>query len=346
MITGEKLHLLKKYLSSSITKKISKTECTELINISKKIVIPYLVHTKSSFLNLSRIHGLDINDLAIDVIAEVFRQDSEGILVNLVNFVSKLWIDINTISEENLFRAYQSYLRTIADAQIARLYAELDPNGFKIQRNIKELLPTETLDLRKNILGTIIYVKGSEEFDRLPYLSLEDFEKDFLMNAKGKSTTRQLLTILHSQLVCDSNSRKEITIIDTVKLFKKHYKVDQVLDYKEEEFEQLFTDSLTDKFEVEQIYINTLESIRCKIFIDYFSKGKLTLEQATALDRALNDMVFDLINMGKNHISYFDYLKKYIEIEHDEYDFKFKSKLEYLIKQVKDGFRNYLYSKE
>ncbi len=346
MISPEKLYILKKHVSSALNKKLPMTECAELINISKKVVIPYLTTTKSSFLKLSRIHGLDINDLAIDVIAEVFRQDAEGNMLNLVNFASKLWTDISTITDENFFRAYQSYLRTIADVHIARSYAELDPNGFKIQRNIKETLPTDTLELRKNILGIMIFVKGSEEYDSLPYLCYEEFEKDFLVQASGKITTREILDVIQILLVCDYNARKEISLSDAVRLFKKHFKVDQLLDHEEEPFEQLFNDSFVDKYEIDQICGKVLDTMRGKIFIDYFSKGKLTLEQTKALDNAVKDIVFDLVNLGRNHISFYEYLTKYIMIEREDYELKFKSKLEYLIKQARESFRNYLYTRE
>lgn len=346
MISGEKLYVLKKHLSNALSKKLSKTECAELVSISQNIVIQYLKHTKSAFLNLSRIHGLDINDLAIDAIAEVFRQDDEGNLLNIASFASKLWTEMNAMTDDNLFRAYQSYLRTIADVHIARLYAELDPNGFKIQRNIKETLPTENLELRKNILGVMIFIKGSDEFDSLPYLCYDEFEKDFLREAAGKTTTREMLSVIHSLLVDITNSRKEVSLIDAVKLFKKHFRVDQQLDHEEEAFEQIFTDSFIDKYEIEQISTKVLETIRGKILIDYFSKGKLTLVQTKALDSAVTDIVFDLVNLGKNHLSYYDYLTKYITIQHNEYELKFKSKMEYLVKQVKQNFRNYFYTKE
>ncbi len=346
MLSTDKLYRLKKYLNNAINKKLSRIDCAELISISKNILIPYLRNTKSSFLKLSEIHGLDINDLAIEILGEVFRQNNDGKLVNIFNFISKLFSDINSINDENLFWAYQSFLRKMADIHIARSYAELDPNGFKIQRNIKETLPTQVLELRKSILVTMIYVKNSEEHDFLPYLSIEEFEKDFLINIAGKVTTAELLESVHSLLQNCKNSRKGISLIDAVGLFKKHYKIDQEIIHEEESLEMIFTDSFIDKFEIDQLCSKVMDKIKGKIFIDYFSKAKLTKEQATALYSAVNDIVFDLLNMGKNHISYYDYLTKYIKIEHEEYELKFKSKLEYIIKQVKESFRNYFYTKE
>lgn len=50
--------------------------------------------------------------------------------------------------------------------------------------------------------------------------------------------------------------------------------------------------------------------------------------------------------MGHNHTSYYEYLSKYLTVNQNEYDLKFKSKLEYLIKLVRQDIKNYLYTKE
>lgn len=346
MLSSDKLYRLKKHLISSINKKISRSDCSDLINISKSIVIPYLLNAKSSFIKLNRIHGLDVIDISIEVLGEVLRQDEEGTPVNIKNFVSKLNTDINLINEENLFWAYQSFLRKMTNVHIAHSFAELDPNGFKIQRNIKETLPTETLEIRKNILGEMIFVKGSEEFDRLPYLSIEEVEKDFLIAASGKTTTKSLLEVVHSLLIDNINSRKEININDAVRIFKRHFGIDQIMIHEEDSFEMLLSNSFIDKLEIDLMCAKVIEKIRGKIFIDYFSKGKLNIEQARVLDCTVNDIIHDLVNMGKNHISFYDYLNKYMKIEHAEYELKFKSKLEYFVKQIKQDFRNYFYTKE
>ncbi len=346
MLPKEKLLKLKNHLSNALNKKISHTDCAELIFISKSIIIPYLSNSKASFLRLSEIHGLDINDLAIDVIADVFRQDTDGNFVNIKNFTSKLYYSLEETNEENLFRAYQSYLRVIADSQVGRLYAELDPNGFKIMRNIKESLPFENLALRKTILGTMIFISGSEDYDKLPYLTFENFERDFILIATGNLSTKDLLRIILAILVEQENFRKEINLIDAVNLFKKYYKVDQSLLREDGLFENIVVNSFVDQLEIDHIYSSVLQKIREKIFIDYFSKGKLTLEQTKAVDGAITDIAYDLLNMGKNHTSFYDYLYKHLSIDREEYEIKFKSKLEYLVKRIRIEFGNYFYTKE
>jgi hypothetical protein len=213
-------------------------------------------------------------------------------------------------------------------------------------RNIKESLPFENLALRKTILGTMIFISGSEDYDKLPYLTFENFERDFILIATGNLSTKDLLRIILAILVEQENFRKEINLIDAVNLFKKYYKVDQSLLREDGLFENIVVNSFVDQLEIDHIYSSVLQKIREKIFIDYFSKGKLTLEQTKAVDGAITDIAYDLLNMGKNHTSFYDYLYKHLSIDREEYEIKFKSKLEYLVKRIRIEFGNYFYTKE
>lgn len=336
---------LKNYFEKLHSKSITRSECAELINLSKKIIIPYLLNTKSHFLKLSNQHGLDVNDLAVDVVAEVFRQDCNGNFITLNNFISKLYNGLENTTDGEILIAYQSFLRKNANIQIARIYAELDPGGFKIQRNIKDALPTKNLGLRKNIIGNMIYVLNSEKYDYLPYLHFEEIEKEFLSRISENLSTKELLEIIYSILSEQEYFRKEINLTDAVILFKKYYKIEQTL-FQENELDLVPAESFFDKYELDNIFDEIIKKIKSKIFIDYFSKGKLTLEQSKSVACAVNDIAYDLIFIGHNHTSYYDYLSKYLTVDQNEYDLKFESKLEYLIKLVRQDIKNYLYTKE
>ncbi|MEG8948010.1 hypothetical protein [Rosettibacter firmus] len=297
------------------------------------------------FLKLSSMHGLDVNDLAVDILGEIFRQDNNGNFINLIKFRSKLYDELETINENNLFFAYQSFLRTVSDTHIARLYAELDPNGFKIQRNIKESLPNENLGIRKNILGTMIYVLNYETNDHLPYIYLEDFEKEFLTRVIEKLSTRELLNIIYLILLDVKEYRKEITLTDTVYLFKKYYGIESVIQ-NGDEFDIVPSKSTIEEYELQNIYDEVIKKIKLKIFTDYYSKGKLSIEQSKSLIDTINDITYDLLFTGQNNTSYYNYLYKHLHINKEEYNNKFKSKLEYLVKLVHCEIKNYFFAKD
>lgn len=336
----------KEYLAKIINSKISHLECAEFINFSKNLIIPYLLHTKMSFLKLSSNNGLDVNDIAIDILGEVFKRDSKGCFINLSNFVSKLYEDLDTINDDNIFIAYQSFLRKISDTQIAKLYAQLDPTGFKIQRNIKESLPTKNLGLRKNIMGMMIYVLNDNNSDLLPYISIEKFEREFFAKVSRNYSTKELLNIIYTILIEETKFRKEISLTDTVYLFKKYYNSLETSVETDEEILNLPSESLFEKCELDCLYVEVINKIKSKIFIDYYSKGKLSIEQSKSLFNTINDIAYDLVYTGQNNTSYYNYLSKYINTNQEEYAFKFKSKLEYLVKILKEDLKNYFYAKE
>jgi len=344
LISEDKLENLRDYLIKVNQKRLSKIDISKLIAISKSIIIPYLLNTKRHFLNLFSIHGLDVNDIALDILGDVFYQNNDCELIKIKSFINSLITNILDIKTETLFFAYQSFLRKMTDAYIARSYAELDPMGFKIKRNIIDTLPTRNLLLRKTILGNLIYVKNNGTYQNLPYPDLEELENIFLSKTRKRLTTRQLLNILHTVLM-EMNFRKEILLNDTVTLFKKYYEI--ILEnISPSDSYEISNASFLECYEIEELCTNVLKYIKSKIFIEYYAKRKLTIEQANGLNSAIYDIVSDIIKIDKNNLSFYEYLNKYINLSKEEYELKYKSKLEYLIKLVRIKFRDYLLSKE
>jgi hypothetical protein len=289
---------------------------------------------------------MDVSDLAIDILAEIFRQDSQGSLINIRNFLSKVDQSLDLIEDQNMFFAFYSFLKKISDIRVSELYSELDPIGFRILRNIKGALPTESLFLKKSATGLLITFKENGHDEFLPYLNFQEFEIKFLSESPKINSAKSMLDVVESLLRDQNLYRKEIFINDLVAIVKKHFNADKYFLDNENGFDELFSDSFLENYEVEDLFNKIIEKVRIKIYVDYFSKKKLTLAQTKALDGAVKDIVYDLVFYGKTNSSFHEYLTKYIDVEKNEYEMKFKSKLEYIIKLVKEDFKNYLYSRE
>lgn len=341
MLPKEKLEHLKSYLIGISGKKILKHELSSFIAMTKAIIIPYLINTKSYFLSLSNQHGLDVNDIAIEIMGDLFVQNEDGCPVNINSFINSLNENIIEISADKLFLAYQSFLKKISDVYISRAYAELDPTGFRIMRNIKDTLPTNFFALRKSIRGTEIYATNSVEYDKLPYVSFEALQYIFLSRVEKKLTTRNLLELLYNILM-ELECRKEILLNDAVLLFKEYYEMG--LEAVKLEDDLIDNNRVLNDYEMKQLTGLVLNEIKGKILIDYYAKSKLTEKQALGLYEAIKDILHDFINHGKNNLSYYDYLKKYIDIDKSEYCLKYKSKIEYMIKLIKEKYRCYLFT--
>jgi hypothetical protein len=320
----------------------------ELVKISNSIVSAHLKYSKPNIIFLCQSHGISLSDLAVDSIAEIFGKDNAGELHNLKNFFSTLSLPIKVIDEKELFLAYKGLLIRIAEAQIARLYAEIDPTGYKIQRNIKETLPSTGLfTLIKNINGVSLICNVDDNRLELPYLNLEEFTSEFLAFAKNKKTSRELIEIMFRLVSKQDDYRKEIKLIDAVYIFKKYFSLGNENNGNEEFIiENLKARSTVEDFEMDQICDKVLIKIKEKILIDYFARWKLTREQSEALYLAMNDIIYDWNKMGENHIPFYEYFNKYGKLSHEEYSRVIKDKIEYLVKIARKKFELYLYSNE
>ncbi len=129
-------HLLCKVINLTLTE----NELCQLVQKTRNIVEAHLLHIRSSITRLCLTHGLTITDLAYDCIAEAFVKDENNQFICLHNFVESLREEINTLPDNEVFLAYKSFIIKIANTQLARLYAQIDPAGAKIHRNLRDCL--------------------------------------------------------------------------------------------------------------------------------------------------------------------------------------------------------------
>jgi hypothetical protein len=220
---GNNKEYLKQLLLSAYDSILSESQAAEIVKLSRIIISKYLWNNKYFYITSLQHRGLDAADIAIDVIAEAFNRGTDNQFSQLINFANSLKTPISEIHPGKLFSAYYSFLTRITDAHISRTYAQLDPNGYKIQRNIKETIVTmPQFYVRKSGLG-IFYCLRVFPTDGLACINYDIIEKEFLSSTISKNLTRQLLEVLAEILAGQENYKKEIMLTDVVKLFKFHF---------------------------------------------------------------------------------------------------------------------------
>ncbi|MFA7287994.1 MAG: hypothetical protein WC055_03850 [Melioribacteraceae bacterium] len=340
--------ILKNILTDLSFKNYSNADITKLVHISRAILVSYIRNSFSSAVSLCHKQGISINDIAIDCIAEVFQQTENNHIPKLESYFSSLRSPISEMPDKEIFLTWKALLIKIAKTQIAHTYAQYDPSGFKIQRNIKEVIAhIEFFNLYKNVNGIFLIIPTYELFNSLPPINAEDIESDFLFAVKEERNTKNLLKILHDLLIEQSRFRKEIKLTEAVKLFKKvfNYTSDD-LHYDEEYSEFSLANSFAEEIELEQICSKVLENVKEKILVNYLFKGKLTTTQSEAIYLTIDNLVLDWRNSGNNNSSLYEHFKKFMEISESEYELLIKAKIEYLVKITKREFSLYLFSNE
>lgn len=339
---------IKNILLGIFEMKVTHAEIAELVKISRIVITSFLINSRSSTVRLCQLHGLTLTDLSYDCIAEIFEKDESGNFRILQNLFTSFHVPLKELPEIEVFFAYKKLLIKIAEVQIANMYSEYDHNGFMIQRNIKGTVQKTGLFLiEKDIYGFKMKLIQDDSLEKRPYLQIDKIEHEFLSQTHSKNTTPELLKILKNIIDNLTEFRKEIKLLDAVLLLKKVYRIDSELnDSNGFEVENLRSNSSLEKYEIDQIAVKVINNVKEKIFIKYFARNKLTREQAEALYLAINDIILDWVEVGKNHSTFFEYLKKHIKINDGEYHQIIRDKMEYLIKEARKEFTAFLLSIE
>lgn len=362
MIPNDTLDSLKNIIIKILKEELSYSDLNKIISISRSIITPYLLHTEKYFISLASKNGYDVKDITDEIISEFFSQGNGLIFKNFNKFAESLDTSIYTIENKNLFLAYSAFLRKVSNIYISRAYAMFDPIGYKIKRNIKDILPTETLALKKSVLGNIIYIIKDNNNHEFYNFVFEDFERAFHCKISGKMSTRELLNILYDTLINFEPYVQEISLNNVVILFKNYYGNSESSfgnnrDGKNKSGGSFVQDSLGDipdmnninennKIELENILNETLNDIKLKIISDYFYKSKLSSTQSIAIYNAISDYLYDLIFYGEKSKNYFDYLNSHLNISKEDYGLKYKAKFEYFAKLSIEKIRNYFLNEE
>jgi len=340
--------ILKNILTDLSLKNYSNADIAKLVHISRAILVSHIRNTLSSAISLSQKQGVSINDIAIDCIAEVFQQSDDNRFPKLEKYFHSLRNPVSEMPEMEIFLAWKALLLKIADSQLAHMYAQFDPTGFKIIRNIKEAISKcDFFDLHKNVNGNVLLTPSYDLFNSLPPIQAEDIINDFLYAVKEKRNTKDLLKILHDILIEQTIYRKEIKLSEVVKLFKSVFNYPLDNNHYDEEFsENILAHSFLDEFELEQICSKVLANIKEKILLNYFVKGKLTASQSEAVYLTIYNLVFDWRKTGSSNNSLYNYFNENMKINEREYNLIIKDKIEYLVKLMKKEFLLYLIPEE
>ncbi|MBI4547318.1 MAG: hypothetical protein HY707_05010 [Ignavibacteriae bacterium] len=330
------IEYLRTYLQSLLKGSISETDLSRFIQLSRSIVQSYLGYIRASITNLCLQQGLTLTDLAYDCIAEAFARDEERRFPLLENFRNSLNTDLETIPENELFLAYKSFLKRIADAQLARLYAQSDPNGAKIHRNIRDSLKQSIhFCLNKDFRGYVVSPKGVDPLDHLETFSIEELEREFLSCAKPHHSTPEMLGILHTILGAQTSYRRSLPLTDVVQLFKKVYQFDYAqLKHVDHEFS---IDGLSE-FEIDRMRSQVELALKEKILLTYLARGKVDRKQAEAMFCAMQDMLVDWCEMKDAETSLLHYIRQHVDITEDVYETQYRAKMEYLLKIAREEF--------
>ena len=327
---------LRSQIESAAEGSISRSDLVRLVQLARTLCQAHFEYMRGSVARLMIQLGLTTTDLAYDCIAEVFTRDEQSKFPLIENLVGSLRDNLENLPDREVFLAFKAFLLRVADAQLARLYAQADPVGSKIHRNIRDCLKTSpTLELGRDFRGYVVRPRQNDSLDHLEQFPCEELEREFLSNTQQGQRVPQLLQILNEALACQSKYRRSVSLTEVVQLFRKIYVEDAADNAESQELAML--EGLT-QFEVDHMRAQVENVLKEKILLSYVAKGKADGMQAEGMFFAMHDLLADWCSGEDQTPGLFEYLQRHISVNKQTYEDTFRVRMEYLLRIARSEF--------
>lgn len=338
------------------------SELIQLINLTQKISLGYLKYQEVTGKRISgeRLETeVELDDLAIDCIAELFSRDNDNQFVQLKRYFEPKFEEDPDISDADVLILVRRLVVRKTKQELSRIFRERDPEGAKIVRNIKVAIrSSEKLHVFKDMGKEFVFYTNGHKIDQ-ENVDIDDAElaqylrrtnppipEDVLQsrfidvyqpNDSVSSAIGKLLETVYKQ-----QDYQNYLSMDIVVKFLRKVKFEAYKEkVKSDEHVPTPADHLESK-EIEDYIGVVMELMWEKIDKQYLRTGKLPSYKAEVYNKALRDVLYDLIEK-KDNSSYFRNLKYYLpNLTQQEYRKQERSVFEYLAKVAKREFRGYL----
>lgn len=312
----------------------------DLVHITSAISESYLKHYYPSFLRICTQNGLSEQDLAEDAILEIFARDQNGEYLYLQNFVESLNSSFDKTSPIDIYHAYKSFVQTVAIRQLVKTYAKVDPSGAKIYRNIRDhIRKCDFIKLKKDFRGFVIYpAHHSCSGNRKPF-PRDGLEKRLALEAPGANNIPDLLSGLIRILNNQNQYRCSIPLFQVVNLFKRHYAHISNHTFKRENGIDL---SALNKVDHNIIKSEVSRTLKQKILTTYVFPQKLDMDEAGKLFQTVIDIIDDWFDNHSERSTYYEHLKSNMPINKSQYNRRWRTKIEYLVRIAREQIGTYL----
>ena len=337
------------------------TELVSFVNLAQKISSSYLKYQEviGKRITGERLEtSIELEDMSIDCIAELFSTDGNGKFPQLQKYFGPHFEENPKISEEDVLVLLRRLVVRKTKQELSRIFRERDPEGAKIVRNIKVAVRNSLkLNTFHEMGKEFIFYSNGFDIDTLDQDSNE--ELDIYLRRKNLQIPADLLetTFLETYDPNDSVSasiQRLLVEIHDFSEYQNFLSLDiivrllrgiKIKTFRERMAEEDCVPTPLDQLEAKEIesYINVvMENIWSKIDSLYIKAGKIEKNKAEIYQKALRDVLYDLIQK-KDSSSYFRNLQFYLpELTQRDYRQNERSVFEYLAKVAKRDFRKHL----
>jgi len=332
----------------------------QFIELTKKISLGYLRYQEVIGKRISgeRLETKDeLEDLALDCIAELFSGDGNGNFPQLIKYYTP-FLELENIDDAEILALTRRLVVRKTKQELSRIFRERDPEGAKIVRNIKVAIrSSEKLEIFRDLGKEFVFYKNGFNINNDTLTDISSLSS--YLRRKSSPIPEDVLHTRFIDIISPKDSissalKKLLNTIYELKDYQNFLPMDVIVKLiRKVKFEGL-REKLTaddnvptplDHLETKEIegYVKVvMQSIQQKIDKLYLKSGKITPSKAKIYNFALHDVLYDLLHK-KDSSSYYRNLKYYLpQLTQIQYRKEERTIFEYLAKVAKKNFRSHL----
>jgi len=307
-------------LTSISENKYSRAEVNHLIELSQSYAYSYL---KYRYKNLGKIllaEDVTIQELSIDAIAPLFGRDETGSFIKIAKAFSEWEPKIET--EESALFFLNRLVAKSTEKYVSELLRQSDPFFSKILDSINYLIAKLNY-CKKQILGTTYIV---EDLNLIKIGALPDSK--FINELPSGLFKDNINPVSKVFDYIKANTDKTPAIpLNALVLKIKQVRASEIR----------FSESAEDNnhTEIESIVKSAIKITVNKMNESYLQKNKINTDEASAMESAIESIVYDMRDGGINPGLHKYLMEKIPDLTFEKYEEKYQNIFEYLFKLLK-----------
>lgn len=335
----------------------SQAELIQFITLMQKISLSFLKYQEITGKRISIVDSdshSELQDLALDCIADLFMTDGCGKLPHLERYYGSKLLVPEIDDTEMLILTRRLVVRKTKQ-ELSRIFRERDPEGAKIVRNIKVAIRNSDIMASFREFGKdYVYLSANKNGNSHEGNAWNDELRKNFPAIPEDFLESEFLEVHHNADPITVSVRKLLTLIDEYKQYQNFLPIEVISRIIRNIRTERFRDSIIahqtlfspmEELQLKEIdeHVNqVMEFVSEKINSQYITTGKISSEKAAIYQHALKDVLYDLLQR-RNGSSYFRHLKSYIpHLTQKQYREQERSVFEYLAKIAKREFRKKL----
>lgn len=306
-------------LNSICDKSVTRIEVNYLIELTQKFAYTYL---KYRYKNLSKVllaEDVTLQELSTDAIAPLFERDEAETFIKIKSSFQKWQPPIDT--EDSALFFLNRIVAKSTEKYVSELLRQSDPFFSKILDSINYIIEKQNYK-KKQILGTTYIVK-IEYIKKLGLLPDSKFIEE--LPAEMFFDLNKTLPLIFEYL--EKSDRTAAIPLNAL--------VMKIKSVKAGKFKLADSYSNGNEIEIESITKKAFEVTISKMEESYLKKKKISINEAEAIKKAIENIIYDMRDGGINPGLHKYLIEQIPELTFEEYENRFQNIFEYLFKILK-----------